>query len=512
MLQAPPDHITIHSLPDEVLCDIFREVMTRYGAGPRWCRVLWVCRRWSTVGRSAALLWRYIAIIGMPNNSFISASLEYSKNAYLVIHMLRAVHFSQTLSLISAHINRIRGLIITNTADTEGGSLAAFLNNRFPSLEIFLEKFKHPRYPLWIWRPDTPCYPHLQSLTLAGQISIEVAPTAVFPALQTLILGPNENPSFTFPSLVQFLSRHLHIKNLVLNQYKLALESESFTVLTFPPTILRFALSYYADYTKSILSSFTHIPAQVSLFITRWSDKFQMENPMHCSYSMAPMLPHPLQRHLQMLSKVSSLEITGFPSYYTLNGRIHPDNIAPFIKIANHLRPPVIRDAPLQWLANAVPVFSDAPITEVRLSGDIVPACPMEQWMTFLDAFPRLEHVAVEKVAVHGDDTRTGLLEALLGPNPDSGMRCPRLRRLTLKCRDRANHDEEPFTNLLSRVLEMRATQNAKVDELVLLFEHEEQEMEVGGEDRQVLEVERTTWKSFVNDVRMDFDSQSSYL
>ena len=504
MPQAPPDLITIHSLPDEVLCDIFRKVKIRYGTGEMWCRVLWVCRRWSTVGRSVALLWRDIVIIGMPNNSFISASLEYSKNTHLNIDMLRAVHFSQTLSLISAHISRIRGLIITNTADTECGSLAAFLNNGFPSLELFREKFKHPRYPLRIWRPDAPGHPHLQSLTLAGQFSIEVAPTAVFPALQTLILGPNENPSFTFPSLMQFLSRHFHIKNLILDQYKLALESESFTTLTFPPTIRHFALSYYADYTKSILSSFTHIPAQVSLYITHWCDERQIGNPMHCSYSTALMLPHPLQHHFHILSLVSSLEITGFPYYYTLIGRTHPNNVAPLIKIANLLCTPFIRDAPLQWLVNAVPVFSDAPITEVRLSGDVVPASPMEQWMTLLDAFPRLEHVAVEKVPTHGDDARIGLLEALLGPNTDSGMRCPQLRRLTLMCRNRANHNEERFTSLLSRVLETRAAQDAKVDELVLLFEHR-------GGNRQVLGVERTAWEGFVNDVRLDFVSQSSY-
>ena len=507
MLRAPSSqsHRAVHYLPNEVLSEIFLLVQT-FSPWRKWLPVLWVCRRWSAVSRGAALLWCEIAIERKPNNSFIAASLEYSQNTYLTVHFYHADYFSETLCLLSPHTRRIRTLKIFSTTDTVNGDLAIFLGHDFPSLELFEENSSLTRLP-WTWRSDGSSYPRLRHLALGGDISIEIAPTAVFAALRTLHLGNDGNPSFTLPSFIQFLSRHLHLEELNLSQYNLV-RNGLFTALTFPPTIRRLTLTDKAGYIKRFLSSFTHIPAHVSLFITYHRDSVGGDSALFITRG----LPDPPQCYLPILSRASSIKVTGIPHYqYTLIGTsvARHGSVTPFIQFGIpffHARS--------QELANAADVFSRSPITEVRLVGNSAMEVPSQafraaEWVPLLDVLPLLEHIAIEDATIGEKDARKGILKALLKPGPDARARCPRLKRLTLWCADPpATRDRAFFMDLLPRVLQSRALQDAMVEELCLLFEPVAGAWSTEDRDRLVSGVEAAPWRRFVNDVRVDFVSE----
>ena len=510
--EAPLDkNRGVNSLPDELLSEIFRLVQNDELARS-WYRVLWVCHRWSTVGRSAAMLWSNITIERQPKDSFVAASLEYSKNTYLTIHLEHAVKFGQTLSLLSPHIHRIRVLKLFGTWDTKGRHLATFLNHNFPSLEIFVQNVP-PEYGSLAWRPDAAGFPRLRHLHLEGYVSIEVAPTAaVFPALQKLVLGPQDKPSFTLPSFVQFLSRHIHVEELRLRQYRPKSRGLR-AALTFPSTIRSFILEDDTIYVNIFLSAFTHIPAHVRLCVTRDCDDWSWtEFERNTSLFVSRMLPKDPLQHLPVLSRVCSLKIdSGADRYYNLAGYVHPSDTIPSIQLNSSLPDDFGWDVPFHWrLANVTRALAGAPITEVRFVGhrELYPAPPRAEWAALLDKFPLLEHVAIEETMFgKGLDARMGLLEALLAPDPVDGTRWPRLRRLTLICGDWENCDEDSLVNLqLTHALRHRAQQDAKVDELRLLLVHEDQNAGIEEKDRLISEfVERAAWKDIVNNVSVDF-------
>ena len=152
--EAPPDKTPIDSLPDELLCEIFGLLQSDDRFLREWCRVLWVCCRWSAVGRAAAFLWCNIIIRWMPNRSLIVANLKYSKNALLTINFRGSVQFAETLPLLSPHIHRIRSFKISHSLEPAAdSSLATFLSYPFPSLEIFEDRSQPAQNPL-IWQPD----------------------------------------------------------------------------------------------------------------------------------------------------------------------------------------------------------------------------------------------------------------------------------------------------------------------------------------------------------------------
>ena len=406
--EARPDEIPIGSLSDELLCEIFRLVQSSDWLSQAWCRVLWVCRRWSAVGRAAAFLWCDITIRGVPNRAFILASLEYSKNALLEISFLRAAYLAEILPLLSPHIYRIRSLSIDGDLGTTNGSaLAIVLSYAFPSLETFQASSQPTEDPL-IWQPDASGYPLLRNLILEGPVSIKVAPTAVFPALRKLILSYDSNPSFTFQSFMQFLFRHLHLEKLELYEYNLALDCP-FATATFPPALRSFSLrGYDRKYIKDFLSSFTDIPAHVSLSISGEYDGYHTEN---TPGSTTHMLPDPPQRHLHTLSRVTSVEITGdLGSTWSLVGRALSGDEDPLVEFeVRCLRGRHSFLPPLQ-LADAVRIFCGAPVVEVRLTNNIIGKIHKAEWVALFDAFPLLEHVAIEDVKIRDeDDAREGL-------------------------------------------------------------------------------------------------------
>ena len=64
----------IRTLPNDILSEVFLEIR-RHPWETLWFQVLWVCRRWSMVGRATALLWNGIAIDAKPNVPFVRACL-----------------------------------------------------------------------------------------------------------------------------------------------------------------------------------------------------------------------------------------------------------------------------------------------------------------------------------------------------------------------------------------------------------------------------------------------------
>ena len=500
------DSRDIDSLPDELLCEIFGLLWNDWSPGG-WCRVLWVCRRWSAVGRSAATLWSNITIKEWSNSSFIAASLKYSKNAYLNIHFFHAFLYSRILPLLSPHIHRIRVLKIS-ASDSEERDLAAFLNNDFPCLEIFEESMSLTEGSV-TWRPDASGYPRLHRLSLEASISIEVAPSAVFSALRRLDLSYQSNPAFTLSSFVQFLSRHIHIEALSLDGYRPALEG-SFATLTFPSTIRRFKFTDNTGYIRDFLSAFTHIPAHVYLSITRHCDEPWAEVATNTALFVARMLPEAPQRRFHVIPRVSSLRIECHPGfYYNLVGRADPEDTTSLIELNSFFPLKFSWDTPFQRLANVTQVFAGAPITEVCFWGDCDPhpPPPAAEWVAFLDTFPLLEHIGIEDISYKREcDMRPGLLEALLAPSMDGRTRWPRLRRLTLTSGDWEYRNEALLADLLPRVLRHRAQQGAKVAEVCLIFKHKVWKGGIEDKVRLASEVvERAVWKDIVDVIRVKF-------
>ena len=135
------------------------------------------------------------------------------------------------------------------------------------------------------------------------------------------------------------------------------------------------------------------------------------------------------------------------------------------------------------------------------------------EWVPLLDVLPLLEYIAIEDATVGEKDARKGILKALLKPDPDGGARCPRLKRLTLWCADPpATRDRAFFMDLLPRVLQARALQDAQVEELRLLFEPVVGARSTEDRGRLVSGVETAPWRRFVNNVRVDVDFVSERL
>ena len=504
----------VDSLPDELLCEIFRHLQGDWLPGS-WCRVLWVCRRWSAVGRSTAALWSEITIRGRPNTSLITASLEYSKNTFLDIDLDDVVPLAQILSLLSPHIHRIRIFKLSihmsghgSIPYTDGSELATFLNHDFPSLENFEERTSPHRRSL-TWRPNASGYPRLRRLCLEGYVSIKMAPTTVFPALRTLVLGYQNEPSFTLPSFVQFLSRHLHLEQLCLSMYKPALDG-SLATLTFPPTIRSFSFTDDTRYIKGFLSAFTHIPAHVDLIIMRNCNESWTEISANTSLFVARMLPESPRSYFHVLSGMDSLIIDSAGFHYNLIGLTHLSDIgSPWIRLNSFFPVDFIWDTPFQRLTNATHVFAGSPITEVELRCERDHHQPPRsaEWVALLDAFPLLEHIVVEDIPLDGEhDVRPGLLKALLASSVDGKTRWPQLRRLTLGCGDWWYRNGAFVSDRLPRVLRHRAEQGAKVVELCLVFKYKVWTVGAEEMDRMALEVvERAVWKDIVGDVRVKF-------
>ena len=504
----------IDSLPNELLSEIFSLVQTGWETRS-WYRVLWVCRRWSAVGRAAACLWCNFTIRSRLNRPFIVASLKYSGNSPLTIILDEPRNLQEDLAkvlyLFSFHIHRIRSFSI-NTRELVAASdsvQATSVCFPFPSLETFEEYrgYFPPLHDRLIWKPDGSDYPHLRNLILGGSITIEVAPTVVFPSLRKLELSYSSNPAFTFRSFMEFLSRHPHLEEFGFFQYDLALDIP-FANLMFPPTIRSFSLaSHSKNYIKAFMSSFTHIPAHVSLSISHRYPEFEMESATDSTVSSIHMLPAPPQRHLHTLTRVTSIEITGdMVAVWTLVGRALPgdtDSLVEFEVDDPWCRPNSF-PAPRE-LVTATQIFKGSPVTDIRLTGNIVGAVPKAEWIVLFDAFPLLEHVAIEEVVFkHHEDAREGLLEALLEHPPDGGPRWPRLRRFTLICQDCT----APFTSLLPRALQVRAEQGAKVEQLRFFAVRTPWELDDDEESEVMDELvpwfEAATWKKFVDDARLD--------
>ena len=205
-----------------MLSEIFKLVKSNECIPREWCRVLWVCHRWSTVGRATSLLWCDITIDRALVKSFIVASLEYSKNTLLTIGVNNPAA-SDILPLLNPHISRIRCLKILGTlAYAKADALITFLSHDLLCLETFEECY-YPGGRYLIWRPGASAHPRLRNLVLEGSVSIKVSPTTVFPALRTLTLSEGGNPSFTLESFTQFLSLHPHIEALELDRCNFAL-------------------------------------------------------------------------------------------------------------------------------------------------------------------------------------------------------------------------------------------------------------------------------------------------
>ena len=501
---------TVDSLPDELLCEIFSLVQTD-DIARSWYRVLWVCRRWSAVGRAAACLWCEITTRFRLNRSFIVASLEYSQNSPLTITLDEMANLQELLPLFSLHVHRIRSFSISGELITANDSaLATFLSHPFPSLETFeeesevLDDFPPPQDVL-IWQPDASGCPRLRDLIVGGSMSIKVAPTTVFPALRRLALRDNRSPSFTLESFTQFLSLHMHIERLELDQYNLAVDGP-FATRTFPPTIRHF--SFYGggtNHVKHFLASFTHIPAHASFVISHKFDEHETGTAADITAFAARMFPNPPQRHLHTLSRVTSVALeTNLFEGWTLAGRALPGDDMPLVELMAHYDLlPFSGFLPSRHLAGIAQIFHCDVIRDVRLTS-FVGALPKAEWVALFDACPLLEHVAIEDVVIEDDDdAREGLFEALQEPPRGGEPRWPRLRRFTVVCQDYT----EPFISLLPRALQVRAEQGAKVDLLRLFILRWSWKMQTHGSeimDKLAPWFEEAEWKRFVNDARLD--------
>ena len=229
--------------------------------------------------------------------------------------------------------------------------------------------------------------------------------------------------------------------------------------------------------------------------------------------SAAHMLPNPPQlHHFHAISLVTSIEIQGRAyTSWVFVGRALPGDADSLVEFEIYCPcvPPSFLAA--RYLADVVQIFNGAPVTDVRLMGPIVGAAPKAEWITLFDAFPLLEHVAVEDVVLllgGGEgDAREGLFEALLEHPPDGRPRWPRLRRFTFVCQDCT----ASFISLLPRALQVRAEQGAKVEQLRFFAVRTRWDLHSGIEEFDVMNklglwFEEATWKRFVNDARLDFE------
>lgn len=128
--KAKPSNEPIHKLPDDVLATIFSEAQEPWD-DPCY-RVILVCRRWNNIARETPMLWEKLEVKEEPRLTVMETALRNSASNPIDISFCKTAEVSESLSLLTPHISRIRSLRATEMENVADDALSEFLRERMP--------------------------------------------------------------------------------------------------------------------------------------------------------------------------------------------------------------------------------------------------------------------------------------------------------------------------------------------------------------------------------------------
>ena len=517
-MRPPPGKTPIHSLFDDILSEIFIEIRSDIWVRD-WYKVLWVCRRWSAIGRTTPMLWKDIVVTREPNIHFVETSLKNSGSCSLDVKLSNMQDLSRTLSLFSAHLFRLRRLTIDGVHNTKESALRALLRQKLPSLEELELSLTSPvgnlmlnlsllygsSEDIFVWEPHIPNYPRLVHLSLGPGVCLpRLLP--VFHAVRKLEFSEHcFRPGFTLCAFLHYIEQCHNLKELILENSRLALKPAS-RRFTFPASLSIFDIVDEAVYIRSFLASFLVVPPHVRLSLMRLPDSSIFDPRNTPDTYIRRMLPggNPEEwaGHIPALVRTTSVEIAGLEdTMYMLIGRVLPRSEPPLVTLTGSL--PAGRDIlNIRYFDDVMNIFSGAALVELRITAYQRTFFALQGWERILDAYD-FEHIAVEASNWEGVfDARIPLLEAL---------RCnkwTKLRKLTLETSPEKNdyeYEVELFRERLANCLQFRMKSGVKVDELHLVVRYYGLNVDWPEYNDATRESLQSTFQPLVNTLRVDF-------
>lgn len=241
--------LPIHSLPAEVLLQIFKEFLPPADPSTKalcfrndgyvsrstykrpWTRLMGVCRQWCALIRNAECFWG--DIVDSEDPHWLKTALPRLGKGFLRARLNDDRHLEGTIPILLKHADQLKHLNISaRVAESNSDPLASLLNSPLPvlaSLQMSLQPSYHHEHPLGrLCFPDK-SYPSLTSLKLT-RMSLSWT-TSLLGHLRTLSLSSCElsTPSLALSGFLDILGDGQHLEDLSLDRFlSAALSPQSF--------------------------------------------------------------------------------------------------------------------------------------------------------------------------------------------------------------------------------------------------------------------------------------------
>ncbi|RPD55224.1 hypothetical protein L227DRAFT_603650 [Lentinus tigrinus ALCF2SS1-6] len=484
----------IYRLPNEILVELFRAVQESITSSKsacgvesrQWYRLLRVCKRWSVVARSSAVLWRVIQLTGTPDIRLLKYSLTYSGDMPVDISCTYFdAPFTALTPLIAPHAHRIRSLKLDELNIIGDQALVSLLYHDMPQLEELLLSFSLDGYdgedeeldPLdpdqdededgnpvrfpFFWFPKDTQFPRIVHLHIGRSVAFPLR-FPVLPSLRQLellrctVLGDVSSVDF-----VGYLAQHPVLEELSMSGLKLSLVDGA--VLRLPVTLRKFTLEDFPLRVSAFLSKLAPLPVDLDVCLNRrlrYLEGTDPETPSTAMYS----LPED-KSVLPILTLVVTITVRqrSWDSYCII-GRT-PAGAT--VEIAADLPEDLLE--PLDFLGDLRNAFGNAPVTELRIEGHEDNKLTEAQWKRTLLAFPQLRKIAVTDTSTEkGSDASISLMKALrsLSTISDDKPICSHLKELELAAMG-ATRDEQ-LVKEISETLTFRRSLGTPLESLLV--------------------------------------------
>ncbi|KAI0704648.1 hypothetical protein C8Q76DRAFT_801561 [Earliella scabrosa] len=496
---------SIDALPNELLIEIFLCVQARQSR--TWYRVLWVCKRWSSIARQSPELWSHIYFGKHASRSLLETCLRASGELPLELFFTKTALSSANFSLLEPHLARVRRMHMNDMP--RDGRLHALLQHDMPTLEDLQVRITpnrpgaHAGPGLYLWEPRPGQYPVIKRLMLGRRVSfVQAFP---FPTLTHLELH-NCVARLTLSQFAEFLTHYPHLAELSLTRFQPETSSASTSgQLTVPPTLRRFTLEDETAYIKAFLSVF-HFPANVDIHITRliMPKEFQDNPSPALIYSLRQILPD--SHRLANVSLASALEVrrSSNTSYRVLARTADSNVLELAVRVHEADSEHPLLDSYI--LHDLAVVFSGAPVVDFRISGIGPSTLDKWEWVEIFAAFSSVEQLTLERMfSGQRWEPQHTLIEALnlttWSRGTEKGTKgtpvtvLPLLKSLTIVS-DVAEAFDGKLSQELATLLKSRSARGSRLDEVRLVL----QRGEAGRKERYIKAMQR-----WVNSVEVEF-------
>ncbi|OJT11918.1 hypothetical protein TRAPUB_11564 [Trametes pubescens] len=435
-------NLPIHTLPAEVLLQIFQHFLPSYRSFPAnskttdksicpWARLMGVCRHWRALIKNDAYFWRDIEVRSK-YVQWLSLALRRSGDAPVRVTLFR--NLKTALPLLMEHPDNIEALSFEGSIHDPGvASILSWPSSILHSLEVSLEKSYHPT------RSTLPLFncgsPRLVKLALT-RVSLPWS-ASILADLEVLSLTHCQlsTPPLPFEDFLDVLERGQKLRNLCLKHFlSAALSPKTSSPASWHgrcitlPSLHRLAC-HDAPARVAQLLAHIHTPAIVEIELEgKWDT---LDAPSIAGATLSSLLPADLAR-VPALQSISSAALEVGHEGRKLHGSSssHID-----LRFFLH-KPPASWARELEEEVRRLPIVFGAALTKLELSGDL--DFSPGTWDAVFEAFPGLQTLSLHHVR-SGDllALPAGLFGSLQSGSAATGeahvgAHCPALKELTL--------------------------------------------------------------------------------